>query len=133
MQWNFSYPEIQRGKVAGLIPRVTLRDASFGMVEVANRLPARQRSAFSKKIDLLARYVKEGQYERLLESDNSEPAINFHLSRRYVVNLCFGDYSKCRNGSPSAWTLTVTENNDYSRDPAWVFISEAELDSMGNE
>ena len=131
---ELSDQEIQRvRKVAGLIPSVTPRNVPLGIVEVANRLPARQRSEFSKKFDLLARYVKEDHYETLLNSDNSEPAINFHLSTRYVVNLCFGDYSKCKNGAPSAWTLTITENNDYSRDPAWVFISETEVDSMRDD
>lgn len=131
---EFNDQEIRRiRKVAGIVPRVPPQQAIDGMAVVAEKLPTKQRETFAQKLNRLARCMKSKEWKELLTGDTSEPAVNFDLSPRYVTNLCFGDYAERKDGPPPAWSLTITNNTMYSRDPAWVQLSEAELDSIAND
>ena len=103
------------------------------MAAVIDSIPLNRRGKFSKKLDELAQLVREHP-DKLLLAD-TEPAVNFVLSKRYVANLSFGDlgWAHFKKKIPSVWSITITANSDFYRHPAWTQVDETEVDSMNSD
>ena len=131
---GFDDREIQRmRKVARLVVPVPPKDALNGMAAVAERIPPKPRQRFSKKVDVVLQLVAQRDPAGKLFSlagGESQPAINFVLSKRYVASIRFGDYS----GSelPSLWSISITPNTSFGRDEAWCQVDGNDLDGMAS-